>query len=126
MDYISTRDNIDTSRIGILGLSIGGLITFELTSVDSRIKSAVAGLTPIWKEKEFQPWLPSTYASHIKCNSFLMFMGNEDPVCTTKVAHTLFILITLNRKEFVEYNVKHEPPDEYAEVVTDWFLKNLK
>ena len=55
-----------------------------------------------------------------------MFMGNEDPVYTTKVAHTLSNLIPLSRKEFEEYNVKHEPPDEYAEVVTDWFLKNLK
>ncbi|MEL4456556.1 alpha/beta hydrolase [Lutimonas vermicola] len=125
MDYISTRDEIDSSRIGFLGLSMGGVITFELTSIDSRIKTAVAGLTPVWKAPAFQPWLPSTYATRIRCNSFLMFMGNEDPVYTMKDAHQLFDLIPLNRKEFVEYNVKHEPPVEYAEMVTEWFLKNL-
>jgi dienelactone hydrolase len=125
IDYISTRNDIDTTRIGVLGLSMGGLITFELTSVDIRIKSAIAGLTPVWKAPEFQPWLPSTYASHIKCGSFLMFMGNEDPVYTMEDAHLLFDLIPIDQKEFVEYNVGHEPPIEYAKKVTDWFLKNL-
>ena len=126
MDYIMTREDIDASRIGFLGLSMGGLITFELTSIDSRIKSAVAGLTPVWKAPEFQPWLPSTYASRIKCRSFLMFMGNEDPVYTMKDARQLYNLIPVSQKEFVAYNVQHEPPAEYAQKVTDWFLKSLK
>lgn len=126
MDYIMTREDIDASRIGFLGLSMGGLITFELTSIDSRIKSAVAGLTPVWKAPEFQPWLPSTYASRIKCRSFLMFMGNEDPVYTMKEARQLYDLIPISQKEFVAYNVQHEPPAEYVQKVTDWFLKSLK
>ncbi|WP_242157081.1 acetylxylan esterase [Aestuariivivens sediminis] len=125
MDYISNRNDIDASRIGFLGLSLGGLITFELTSTDSRIKTAVAGLTPIWRNPEYQPWVPYTYASHIKSNSFLMFMGNEDPVYSMEDAHQLYDLIPLVKKEFVEYNVKHEPPIEYAEMVANWFLKNL-
>jgi dienelactone hydrolase len=125
MDYLSTRNDIDTTRIGVLGLSMGGLITFELASVDSRIKSAVAGLTPIWKAPEFQPWLPSTYASRVKCGSFLMFMGNEDPLYTMKDAHQLFDLIPIDKKEFVEYHVGHEPPIEYTRKITDWFLTNL-
>jgi len=126
MDYISVRNDIDTSRIGFLGLSMGGLITFELTSIDTRIKSAVAGLTPIWKAPEFQPWLPSTHASRIKCQSFLMFMGDKDPVYSMQDAHQLYDLIPIERKEFVEYNVGHEPPHEYIELATNWFLKNLK
>ncbi|WP_242206521.1 alpha/beta hydrolase [Aestuariivivens insulae] len=125
LDYISTRNDIDASRIGFLGLSMGGLITFEITSTDSRIKTAVAGLTPIWKNPEYQPWAPYTYAGHIKCNSFLMFMGNKDPVYTMEDAHQLFDLIPLTEKDFVEYSVKHEPPKEYVKMVTDWFINNL-
>lgn len=125
LDYLATRNDIDTTRIGIIGLSMGGLITFQLTSIDSRIKSAVAGLTPIPKAKEFQPWLPSTYANSIKCDSFLMFMGNMDTVYTMKDAYELFDLIPIDQKEFIEYNVGHDPPVEYIKKITDWFLNKL-
>jgi dienelactone hydrolase len=125
LDYLSTRKDIDTAKIGMMGLSMGGLITFGLTSLDPRIKSAIAGLTPIWKETEFQPVMPYTFASRVQCNSFLMFVGNRDRVYTMKDAYQLYELIPINQKEFVEYEVDHRPPVEYAEKVTDWFLKNL-
>ena len=125
LDYLATRKDIDTTRIGSLGLSMGGLITFQLTSIDSRIKSAVAGLTPIGKAKEFQPWLPSTYANRVNCNSFLMFMGNKDTVYTMKDAYELFDLIPIDQKEFIEYNVGHDPPIEYVKKITNWFLDKL-
>lgn len=34
--------------------------------------------------------------------------------------------IPISQKEFIEYNVGHEPPAEYIEKVTDWFEKHLK
>ena len=43
IDHLSTRSDIDTTQIEMMGLSMGGLITFELTSIDQRIKMAVAG-----------------------------------------------------------------------------------
>jgi cephalosporin-C deacetylase-like acetyl esterase len=126
IDYLSTRTDIDNSRIGMLGLSMGGMITFALTSIDSRIKSAIAGLTPILKESEFQSFAPSTFASHINTTSFLMFMGNKDEFYTMKEAHQLYDMIPINNKEFVEYNTGHDVTYEYVTLVTDWFDKNLK
>jgi cephalosporin-C deacetylase-like acetyl esterase len=126
LDYLSTRTDIDNSRIGMLGLSMGGMITFELTSIDSRIKSAVAGLTPPLKEHEFQSFTPSTFASRININSFLMFMGNKDDFYTMKEARQLYDMIPIINKEFVEYNTGHEVTVEYVTLVTDWFVKNLK
>lgn len=126
IDYLSSRTDIDTTRIGLLGLSMGGLITFQLTSIDSRIKTAIAGLTPQIKDPKFQPVVSTTFASHVSCSSFLMFMGNKDGWYTMEEARQLYNLIPITQKEFVEYNVGHEPPVEYVEKVTDWFEKNLK
>lgn len=126
MDYLATRTEIDNSRIGMMGLSMGGMITFALTSIDSRIKSAVAGLTAVFKGDEFQPYTPSTFAGHVKCNSFLMFMGNKDNLYSMKEARQLYEMIPIKNKEFVEYNTGHEVTVEYVALVMDWFVKNLK
>lgn len=45
---------------------------------------------------------------------------------TMDEAHVLFDRIPISRKEFVEYDAGHEPPAEYVEKVTDWFVKELK
>lgn len=126
IDFLGTRNDIDTSRIGILGLSMGGIITFELTGIDPRIKSAVAGLAPLWKEAEFQAIVPQTFARHVKCNSFLMFMGSQDGLYTMEDAHRVFNVIPVENKEFVEYDVGHEPPEEYVGKVSEWFKNFLK
>lgn len=126
LDYLSTRTDIDTSRIGMLGLSMGGLITFQLTSIDPRIKTAVAGLTPLIKETIYQPVLASTFASHVQCSSFLMFMGNKDDWYTMTEARQLYDQIPLSQKDFVEYDSGHKPPIKYIDNVTDWFVNYLK
>lgn len=125
MDYLATRPDVDNDRIGMMGLSMGGMIAFQLTSMDSRIKSAVAGLTAIFKEDEFQAFTPSTFAGHIKCNSFLMFMGNKDWVYTMKEARQLYDMIPIKNKAFVEYNTGHLLTPEYVTLVMDWFVKSL-
>ncbi|HME55590.1 MAG TPA: alpha/beta fold hydrolase [Candidatus Lokiarchaeia archaeon] len=41
VDYLLTRDDVDASRIGCIGLSLGGTITTSTSAVDERIKMAV-------------------------------------------------------------------------------------
>jgi cephalosporin-C deacetylase-like acetyl esterase len=63
MDYLATRPEIDTTRIGVIGLSMGGMMTFVLSAIDPRIRVAVAGVTPI----EIDPlWLTIAPYNHIK------------------------------------------------------------
>ncbi len=127
MDYLATRPEIDTSRIGILGLSMGGAITFALSSIDPRIKAAVAGITPILtlREPKFQPWMPTTFAAHIRSVPFLMFMGTTDSFYTMEQAREVYSRIPSPKKEFISYQTGHEPPVEYVQMVRDWFIKQL-
>jgi len=41
VDYLCTRPEVDASRIGAIGLSVGGLRTCYLTALDERIKAGV-------------------------------------------------------------------------------------
>ncbi len=41
VDYLETRDELDTSRLGAMGLSGGGMHTFFSTCVDERIRACV-------------------------------------------------------------------------------------
>lgn len=74
IDYLYSREEIDNERIGMMGLSMGALITFEVSSIDPRIKTAVAGVVPPLKMSELQAVDVCTFASHVSCSSFLMFI----------------------------------------------------
>lgn len=126
IDYLITRQDIDSTRIGMMGVSMGGVITFALSSVDSRIKSSIAGLTPPFKEHEFQSISPSSFASRVGVNSFLMFIGTKDELYSKKEAQYIFDMIPVKKKEFIEYNTGHHVSKEYAGMASEWFLKNLK
>ncbi|GAA4418322.1 hypothetical protein GCM10023187_51650 [Nibrella viscosa] len=132
LDYVSTRADIDSTRIGMLGLSMGGVVSFILTSIDPRIKTAIAGLTPIHQlvepqvKEQFVVFAPSTFAGSIRANSFLMFMGTRDVYYTMDEARQLYDRIPLKQKEFMEYNTNHTPPVEYIQLVKDWFNTRLK
>jgi dienelactone hydrolase len=42
VDYLCSRPDVDATRIGCVGLSVGGLRTVHLTALDERIKAGVA------------------------------------------------------------------------------------
>ena len=41
IDYLQTREDVDTSRLGMMGISGGGMITFFTTALDERVKACV-------------------------------------------------------------------------------------
>jgi len=41
IDYLQTRDEMDTSRLGVMGISGGGMLTFFTSALDERIKACV-------------------------------------------------------------------------------------
>lgn len=126
IDYLEERADVDSQRIGMLGLSMGGLITFQLSSIDPRIKTAVAGLTPLFEDSNYEAVAAPTFASYVSSGSFMMFMGNKDNWYTIEQAKQLFDLIPIPKKEFIEYNTAHIPPFEYVADISNWFITHLK
>ena len=106
MDYLSTRQEIDSTRFGLIGSSIGGLMSIILTGVDTRIRATVACVVPTMKPREFlQPeevfrsgFSTSTFAPAIH-QPVLMLMGNRDRFnYTVDEANQLYTLIESQKK----------------------------
>ena len=123
IDYLQTRADIDTTTIGVLGLSHGGMMTFVLSAVDPRVHAAVAGLAP--QHKIPDTLLPANYASHITI-PFLMLMGTKDSWYTKSEAESTEAELQSQQKQLVWYETGHRMPEEYAGAAVAWFRKYLR
>jgi dienelactone hydrolase len=122
LDYLETRPEIDATRIGVIGYSMGGIETFALTVLDSRVKVAVACVTPEWPDPALSP---QGFAGALRDRPFLMQMARHDQFCTMTHAQRLYDLIPSLQKELILYDSDHRLPDEYIPKAAAWLLDGL-
>jgi dienelactone hydrolase len=127
IDYLNTRAEIDISRIGINGYSMGGQMTFSLTAVDPRIKTSVACVTPISKDR-YSATAVYNYAPYISRQPFLMLMGKTDRRrrYTVEEAQQLHDLITSQFKQLVFFESGHQLPVDWTKTASKWVENYLK
>lgn len=127
LDYLATRPDVDMTRVGALGLSMGGIMTFALSSMDPRLKAAVAGVTPIRPMKEVIaiPIAPMTFAPQITI-PILTMIGREDGFYSVDDARQLLALIRSPVKDLQIYESGHRLPAEYAARAVAWLSTYLK
>lgn len=123
LDYLAARADIDTTRIGVLGLSHGGMMTFVLAAVEPRVRAAVAGLTPMQNIPDVL--LPANYASRVRI-PLLMLAGRTDGWYTADQTENALGLIGSTDKQLVWYDVGHRLPEEYAGAAAAWFRRYLR
>ena len=64
LDYLCTRDDLDSSRIGATGISGGGMATFFLAAIDERIKASA----PVSGVLSTKGWIKQRLSSaHCDC-----------------------------------------------------------
>jgi dienelactone hydrolase len=128
IDYLATREEIDSDRIGVLGNSMGGLIIFALNASEPRVKVSVAGVTPIkvMTPPELVPISPNNFARGIGPRPFLMLMGKADPFYTVEESEQLFEMIEGGPKKLIFYESGHRLPEEYVGDAVAWLNEHLK
>ncbi|MBW2605284.1 MAG: alpha/beta fold hydrolase [Deltaproteobacteria bacterium] len=133
LDYLATREEIDSSRIGVIGSSIGGTMSLILTGVDSRIKATTACVAPALMHPIFsgQPDIsaiaPYNFIRTYEGRPLLMLMGRKDDFnYTVEEAQALFDLVKGKQKELVFYDCGHRLPEEYIAEALDWYVAHLK
>lgn len=128
IDYLATRPEIDTTRIGATGYSMGGMITFYLTAVEPRIKVAVPCITGLNIYNRLVPevLVPWHYVRAVDNRPLLMLMSSNDPLYLVEDAKNLFKLIKSSKKELLFYDVDgHWLPEEHVLDAIKWFKKYL-
>lgn len=138
IDYLATHPKIDMNRLGVIGYSIGGVMTFVLSAVEPRIKVAAACVTPNlqrllmsrnhWNKEKKNQLIgvnPYNFARFIKNLPFLMLMGRFDSYCTVEEANRLYNLVESSHKKIVFYNRGHLLPINYVSDTVKWFEKYL-
>ena len=122
MDYLATREDFDPTRIGVLGYSMGGHMTFMLGAVEERVKVVVACVVP---HMSGMPMAATSFAADLGRVDLLMLMGSRDRYYSTEQAESLFKAVPGNNKELRFFDSGHSLPIEYVEQAVNWISGKL-
>jgi len=139
IDFLESRQEIDATRIGYYGISLGGIIGSIFCGVDNRVKVpiiALAGgqLNLLYERdafsidsKNFVSTIePINFISHISPRPLLMLNAENDEIVPPLMSKLLFNKAE-EPKEIIWYNAKHRdaPLDKIYGDGLDWFNKYL-
>lgn len=139
VDFIETRKELDTQRIGYYGISLGGITGTVFCGVESRIKVPIVALAggqlnllyekkALSKEaKDFVSIIePLNFVKQIAPRPFLMLNAKNDEIVPPLMS-TLLFKGAKEPKEIIWYDAKHRdaPLDIIFGDGLNWFKKYL-
>lgn len=124
LDYLATRADVDTARVGLLGYELGGAFAFCLAAVEPRLRAAIACATPA-VDDGLALHAPQSHAPRIR-RPFLMLMADNSRTSTRDQAEALFGLVGAAAKELKVYHSDDRLPIWYVGDAVDWLSGYLK
>jgi dienelactone hydrolase len=122
IDYLATRDDIDVERVGILGYSMGGHMTFILAAVEPRVRAVVACVVPA---APGMPMAAIQFAHDLGDRPLLMMMARQDQFYTVDQAQVLFDRVPGESKTLRFFDSGHSLPAEYTDEAVSWLGRSL-
>ncbi len=122
IDYLETRDDIDTARVGVAGYSMGGHMTFLLGAVEPRIRAVVACVVPATPG---MPIAAPVFARGLEGTPLLMMMARRDRYYSVEQARELFDRVPGSRKTLRFFDSGHSLPEAYADELVAWVGRTL-
>ena len=141
IDYFLENENMNSERVGVAGLSYGGMYTLFLSAVDTRIKSAYSSSwvndcfihsRPDWSYKDMQNKFTATeIGALVAPRAMVVAMGTKDELFDYKITETVCDEIREYYKAFGEaeklktviFPLNHVIDVEDAEIA--FLLENL-
>ena len=125
IDYLDTRADIDTSRIGVIGYSLGGIAALQLAAVEPRLRvavSCVGGLDEPW----LFPIAPINLAPQLGRLPLLLLGGRADPLASESKMRALNNAIVGNNHQIVFFASGHQLPPAYADTAAAWLAAKMR
>ena len=125
LDYVAGRKEIDSSRIGLSGYSMGGMDAFVLLSVEPRIKAAVACVPPLAGDS-FGATSPIDYSWGIGQVPFLLLMGRQDDMYDAGTVEASFEqYLKGDKTKLIWYDQGHKLGPVYVPDAVGWLKEHL-
>ncbi|MDD9268278.1 alpha/beta hydrolase family protein [Paenibacillus sp. GCM10023248] len=143
VDYLLTRNDVDSNRVGCMGISGGGLVSAFASAIDDRISAAVvSGYANTFQASILSihhcvdNYIPGLSAlaempdllGLIAPKPLLLEAGDKDPIFPVHAALEAYekvqsVYELLGVKEKVELDLFDGPHEISGRVAYDWFLK---
>jgi dienelactone hydrolase len=128
IDYLASRREIDSSKIGFFGFSRGASLSPMMLIREPRIKAAALWIPGLYLEKMAPEVDPINFAAHVTI-PVLQLSGKYDynfPDQTSSLPFFNALGTPLDRKKRVVYDTGHNlPVNESIRETLDWFDKYL-
>jgi dienelactone hydrolase len=128
LDYCASRPDVDMTRVGYMGVSMGAIMGGVLCGVDDRIDAAVlllGGSLGVLLPGFFDAIDPVHYIAGFAPRPLLMLNGKQDPLITPAAAQRLFDAAG-EPKRIVWYETTHTlPQDEAVKEVTTFLAQHV-
>jgi fermentation-respiration switch protein FrsA (DUF1100 family) len=136
LDWLATRKDIDSKRIGMLGYSMGSLMGSILSGVDTRIQAVtllvggetvlpLAALAPAERQASAFSLCPSLFIGHIAPRPVLMLNAKRDHLIPEQAAKYLYNAAK-EPKEQLWYDSDHLLPKEAQDNAVEWLTAKLR
>jgi dienelactone hydrolase len=120
IDYLMARKEIDSTRIGIMGYSMGGAMTTYLCTQVPQIKVSVM-CSVFLTVNEISPAIyPLHFIPRIPDIPVLLLEGNKDEIFHVSQAKEFERLLKSNKKKLILYDSGHFLPKEYLKDAFEW------
>lgn len=124
LDYLGTRTEIDAARIGAVGYSMGGIMTFMLAAAESRVKAVVTCVSPVIKVPHLVTNVANS-APYLR-QPLLMLMATQDERNYTETeARQLLALAGSEAKDLKFFASGHMLPAEWTPEAAAWMQRHL-
>lgn len=128
IDYLQTRDDVDASRLGVAGFSLGAHIAWIVTAVDPRINRSLIMAMPFLpppREQNRSFTAPENFLPGFEGRHIMLLAATKDNFYTRDQVTQLFEKIPTATKELKWVESGHDLPASTASLSKYWFVGKL-